>query len=144
MPFSLKVVLENLLRNEDGRTVKKEDIEAVYSIIDNFMMLPDNLEKKFELDMDRIAEEKTMPFVSTLERIYRKRGIKYGLEKGLAKGEAQGRVKGLEAGRVEGRVEATREYVVEILRERFDRVPDKIVKAVFKIDDAAELKKLLI
>ncbi len=29
LPFSLKVVLENLLRNEDGRTVKKDDIEAV-------------------------------------------------------------------------------------------------------------------
>ena len=29
LPFSLKIVLENLLRNEDGRTVKKEDIEAV-------------------------------------------------------------------------------------------------------------------
>ena len=29
LPFSMKVVLENLLRNEDGRTVKKEDIEAV-------------------------------------------------------------------------------------------------------------------
>src|ERR1700730_11105206 len=28
LPFSLKIVLENLLRNEDGRTVKKEDIEA--------------------------------------------------------------------------------------------------------------------
>ena len=26
LPFSLKIVLENLLRNEDGRTVKKEDI----------------------------------------------------------------------------------------------------------------------
>jgi len=29
LPFSLKVVLENLLRNEDGGTVKKQDIEAV-------------------------------------------------------------------------------------------------------------------
>jgi len=29
LPFSLKVVLENLLRNEDGRSVKKEDVEAV-------------------------------------------------------------------------------------------------------------------
>jgi aconitate hydratase len=29
LPFSMKVLLENLLRNEDGRTVKKEDIEAV-------------------------------------------------------------------------------------------------------------------
>ncbi len=29
LPFSLKVLLENLLRNEDGRSVTKEDIEAV-------------------------------------------------------------------------------------------------------------------
>src|SRR3954464_12287780 len=28
LPFSLKVLLENLLRNEDGRTVAKEDIQA--------------------------------------------------------------------------------------------------------------------
>ena len=29
LPFSMKVLLENLLRFEDGRTVKKDDIEAV-------------------------------------------------------------------------------------------------------------------
>ena len=29
MPFSLKVLLENLLRFEDGRSVKKEDIQAI-------------------------------------------------------------------------------------------------------------------
>jgi aconitate hydratase len=29
LPFSMKVILENLLRNEDGRTVTKEDIKAV-------------------------------------------------------------------------------------------------------------------
>ena len=29
LPFSMKVLLENLLRHEDGRTVKKADIEAM-------------------------------------------------------------------------------------------------------------------
>jgi aconitate hydratase len=29
LPFSLKVLLENLLRNEDGRSVTKEDVEAL-------------------------------------------------------------------------------------------------------------------
>ena len=29
LPFSMKVLLENLLRNEDDRTVKKDDILAV-------------------------------------------------------------------------------------------------------------------
>jgi len=29
LPFSMKILLENLLRNEDGRLVQKEDIEAV-------------------------------------------------------------------------------------------------------------------
>jgi aconitate hydratase len=35
LPFSLKIVLENLLRNEDGRSVKRQDIEAVAAWIDN-------------------------------------------------------------------------------------------------------------
>ncbi len=29
LPFSMKVLLENLIRHEDGRTVKKEDIKAI-------------------------------------------------------------------------------------------------------------------
>src|ERR1700758_4811240 len=29
LPYSMKVLLENLLRNEDGRSVKKEDIQAI-------------------------------------------------------------------------------------------------------------------
>src|SRR5271154_3969355 len=35
LPFSMKVVLENLLRNEDGRTVKKADIEATAAWVKN-------------------------------------------------------------------------------------------------------------
>jgi aconitate hydratase len=35
LPFSMKVLLENLLRFEDGRTVKKEDIQAVVEWLDN-------------------------------------------------------------------------------------------------------------
>lgn len=35
LPFSMKVILENLLRNEDGRTVKKQDIENIAGWLDN-------------------------------------------------------------------------------------------------------------
>ncbi len=35
LPFSMKVLLENLLRNEDGRSVTKADIEAVKSWLDD-------------------------------------------------------------------------------------------------------------
>src|SRR5215218_2933359 len=35
LPFSMKVLLENLLRYEDGRTVTKADIEAVADWLDN-------------------------------------------------------------------------------------------------------------
>ncbi len=31
LPFSLKVLLENLLRNEDGETIRKQDVEALAS-----------------------------------------------------------------------------------------------------------------
>src|SRR5260370_41707519 len=29
LPFSMKILLENLLRNEDGRTVRRDDVEAL-------------------------------------------------------------------------------------------------------------------
>ena len=29
LPFTLKILLENLLRNEDGRSVAKEDLQAI-------------------------------------------------------------------------------------------------------------------
>ncbi|MCB1420201.1 MAG: aconitate hydratase, partial [Notoacmeibacter sp.] len=35
LPFSMKVLLENLLRNEDGRSVTKADIEAVAAWLDD-------------------------------------------------------------------------------------------------------------
>ncbi len=35
LPFSMKVLLENLLRYEDGRTVKKQDIQAIAAWVDN-------------------------------------------------------------------------------------------------------------
>ena len=35
LPYSMKVPLENLLRNEDGRTVTKKDIEAFVGWLDN-------------------------------------------------------------------------------------------------------------
>ena len=35
LPFSMKVILENLLRNEDGRTVKKDDILSVAAWLTN-------------------------------------------------------------------------------------------------------------
>ncbi len=35
LPFSMKVLLENLLRYEDGRTVKKEDIQALAAWVEN-------------------------------------------------------------------------------------------------------------
>ncbi|HUH49218.1 MAG TPA: aconitase family protein, partial [Mycoplana sp.] len=35
LPYSMKVLLENLLRNEDGRSVTKKDIESVAAWLSN-------------------------------------------------------------------------------------------------------------
>ena len=42
LPFSLKVLLENLLRNEDGRTVTKEDIQAFAALAQDQDLRPRN------------------------------------------------------------------------------------------------------
>ena len=35
LPYSMKVLLENMLRHENGRSVNKEDIEALPAWLDN-------------------------------------------------------------------------------------------------------------
>lgn len=115
-----------LTRSLYRRGLTKDEIDAIFNIVDRFMVLPDNYDRLLEDELVTIEEEDEMPFESTLERIYRKRGIEIGLQKGRREG-----------------IRTARELVVEAMAERFGKVPPKIVRAVGKVNDADELKKLL-
>ena len=50
LPFSMKVLLENLLRNEDGRTVTKDDIKAMIDV--SYRIVPEKGDAKgYQVEM---------------------------------------------------------------------------------------------
>ncbi len=122
-PLRFRFKLE-LTRSLYASGFKKEDIEAIFSIIDSFMTLPDNLSRKFDTKVDQILEEPTMPFVSALERAYQRRGKRIGEKLGRARG--------------------VREAVIQVIKSRFGKVPGKIAKSIASEGDVGELQEMLV
>ena len=60
----------------------KKDIMDIYRLIDWFMMLPEDLTKKFTENLICYEEEKKMPYITSAERI--------GIEKGKKEGKKEG------------------------------------------------------
>lgn len=86
--------------------------------IDWLMTLPEALAVRFDEAVFQYEEEQRMKYITSFER--------HGIKKG----------------RQEGLLEKSREAVVDVLRVRFDEVPDGLVEAVNAMDDLAVLKQL--
>lgn len=79
----------------------KQRIIDLYRMIDWMMRLPASLDSRIRYGVLQLERRKTMPYISSIERI--------GMEIGLKKGLAEGRELGLQVGRQEGRREGRRE-----------------------------------
>src|SRR5438874_2535756 len=86
------------------------------------MALPEDLAASFDQSLQEFEEERSMPYITSVER--------HGIEKGLQQGLEQ------------GRLQALQEAVVEVLQARFPRVPGALRDQVVAIEDAARLKEL--
>ncbi len=94
---------------------EKEDILELYRFIDWIMALPKDLETQFTKNIVQFEEDKKMPYVSSAERLGREWGI----------------------------LEKAQEYVVEVLKIRFKKLPKNIANSISSIDDISLLNKLL-
>lgn len=74
----------HLVRLLYGRGMSRDDVWRLFRFIDWIMDLPPALEDIFWMDVDRVQKEKTMPFVTTPERIGRKIGLKAGIRSFLS------------------------------------------------------------
>lgn len=101
----------------------KEDILELMRFIDWIMVLPEELEKRFDDAMLQYEEERTMQYVTSFERQGIKKGIQQGIQQGL--------------------LQNSREAVIDILQVRFELVPDDIVETINSLEDLAVLKELL-
>lgn len=75
------------------------------------MALPEPLAAIAWQEIQEFEEEKSMPYITTAERI--------GIEKGLAEGLAKGLAEGLEKGREEGREEGLQAGIQAALEIKF-------------------------
>jgi hypothetical protein len=105
----------NLIKILDERGYSEEDILELNRFIDWVMVLPKVLEQRFKEIVVQYEEEKKMQYVTSYERI----GIK------------------------KGTLETSRGDIVEILKARFEFVPDSIITFIDGMEELSALKKLL-
>jgi hypothetical protein len=69
-----------LVRGLYERGFSAKDVRELYRVIDWMMELPPALETLFWQDLDKVQEEKRMPFITSVERVGHRRGLREGIE----------------------------------------------------------------
>jgi hypothetical protein len=69
-----------LVRGLYERGFSAKDVRELFRLIDWLMELPPALNTIFRQDLDKIQEERRMPYVSSGERVYLCRGLRRGIE----------------------------------------------------------------
>ena len=72
------------------RGYEKQDIIELYCFIDWLLVLPEDLEEEFVRELCAFEKEKTMQYVSSIERLGFKKGKQQGMQQGLQHGMQQG------------------------------------------------------
>jgi hypothetical protein len=79
-----------VVRSLYERGFSEKWVRDLFHLVDWIMALPEKLEEKVEEEVVRIEKEKSMPFVTGIERKALERGQKIGEARGESRGKAQG------------------------------------------------------
>lgn len=78
--FEWKLRLTRMLYE---RGYRKEEVLGLYGFIDWVIRLPEGLEELVHEEIIREEEERAMPYITTAERIGRKKGLQEGVQQGM-------------------------------------------------------------
>jgi Putative transposase, YhgA-like len=110
----------NLVRPLYQRGLTKFDVINLVSFIDKMMTLPPPLQLDFNSKLEQYEQELNMPFLSTIEEM------------------------ALERGQEKGAKENSQENILDLLKIRFNSLPETLETSLKQIDDLARLKQLVI
>ena len=116
-----------IVRSLYARGWSRASVWELFRFLDWVMELPERYELQFEKAVKEIEETDNMRYVTSIER----RAIQRGLEQGIEQGIEQGETKGL------------RESVLEVLRARFESIPEELPAQLAKVSTIEQLKALL-
>lgn len=77
------------------RQYSREEVVALFRLIDWMLHLPEKQAIIFDADLESLEEEYHVPYLSSIERRALQRGIGQGLEQGLEQGQIRGRLQQL-------------------------------------------------
>ena len=104
-----------LIRKLCEKGYTKQQVMNLFRLIDWVLTLPKGWDLKFREEILTYSKEKSMPFITSFERI----GIEQGLEQGLERGRQQGRQEGRQEGIQKGRQEGQTNLIVRMLKRRW-------------------------
>ncbi|MBE9058288.1 hypothetical protein [Sphaerospermopsis sp. LEGE 08334] len=114
----------NLVRGLYERGLTKFDIINLGKFLDKMMALPPQLELEFKNKLNQYEKERNMPFLSPIEEMALERGQQIGQQIGSK--------------------ETRKQDILKILQNRFDNLPDDLIKSINQIDDMSVLENLLL
>jgi hypothetical protein len=115
-----------------------ESITKLLGFLDWLLALPEDLARQFDDFANQYEEANKVPYVTTFER----KGIEKGIILGRQEGLQQGIQKGIQQGIQLGTLQKSRDMVIDILENRFQSVPKKLVEKIQALDDTRLLSKL--
>ncbi len=116
----------HLCRGLYDRGWDADDVRKLFGIIDWIMTLPDDLENEFREALHRYEQEKTMPYLTSIER--------------LAKEE--GRQEGRQDGRQEGERRTLCDVIGDDLQDKFGQRGRRLLPKIRAIEDVTALRAL--
>ncbi len=117
---------EEITKNMLEQGFSEYNIYSLLKFIDTMMTLPFDLEQIFIDKIYDYMEEKKMPTIAPFEKMWLDEGIEKGIEKG----------------RKEGILQEAQTTIIDILNERFGKIPSTLPNSVKKIEDHSVLREL--
>lgn len=117
-------------------------MQGLFRLLDWVLALPAPLEYTFKQDLARFEKEKSMPYITSVERIGRKEGREAGLKEGRKVGHKEGHKEGVREAQ-ERACQALREAILARHRQRWGELDSAALARLLKLSDHPRLVELL-
>ena len=121
--MSWKLILIKMLYE---RGYERQEIIKLFRFIDWLISLPVELEPEFRQELDKLQEEKAMPYVTSIERLAKEEGR----QEGQIQGQLQGRQEGQLQGRQEGQLQERQSLVSRLLKRRIGTLSPELEQQI--------------
>ncbi len=110
---------------------ERQAVLELFRFIDWLLVLPESLEQAFRTELKQVEGERTMPYITSIERLAIQEGREQGIQQGIQQGKRQGSLEG------------SREMLLEALATRFGAAPEEVIQTINAIEVQEKLRSLL-